>query len=328
MFFEGAMSDERIASKAARLRWIERKLYNNPQGLRVMDIASATGMDRRTIYRDLESLEDMGIPLWQMDGKFGINREDYLSTVRLNLNQTISLFFAARLLAHHSDENNPHVVAALEKIASSLPDETIARHLSSVAAQIQERPTRRDYITVLEIFTRAWADRRVVKFLYWATGRDEPEERTVAPYVLEVSRFEPASYVIGYDPLRQAMRTFKLERVQRAEMLDETYEIPADYDPYTMLADSWGIMDESRTDEIALRFSATVARRVKESMWHHSQIVVDLPDGGCDLTLRVSGIREIRSWILSWGSEVEVVSPASLRAEIAAHARRTVTLYE
>lgn len=321
------MSDERLASKAARLRWIERKLYNNPQGLRVVDIAASTGMDRRTIYRDIESLDDMGVPIWQIDGKFGINREDYLSTVRLNLNQTIALFFAARLLAHHSDENNPHVVAALEKIASSLPDETIARHLSSVAAQIEERPTRREYIAVLEIFTRAWADRRMVRFLYWATGRDEPEERTVAPYVLEVSRFEPASYVIGYDPLRDAMRTFKLERVQRAEMLDETYEIPADYDPYALLADSWGIMDESRTDEVRLRFSPAVARRVKESVWHRSQRVADNPDGGCDLTLRVSGTREIRSWILSWGADVEVLAPDALREEIADHARRITAMY-
>ncbi|HYF61645.1 MAG TPA: HTH domain-containing protein, partial [Herpetosiphonaceae bacterium] len=60
------MSDERLASKAARLRWIERKLYNNPQGLRVVDIAAATGMDRRTIYRDIESLDDMGVPIWQI----------------------------------------------------------------------------------------------------------------------------------------------------------------------------------------------------------------------------------------------------------------------
>lgn len=321
------MSDERIASKAARLRWIERKLYNNPQGIRVVDLAASTGMDRRTIYRDIASLEDLGIPVWQMDGKFGINREDYLSTVRLNLNQTIALFFAARLLAHHSDEHNPHVVAALDKIASSLPDETIAAHLTRVSEQIQERPTRREYISVLETFTRAWADRRVVQFSYWASGRDEPEERTVAPYVLEVSRFEPASYVIGHDPLRNALRTFKLERVQHATMLDEIYEIPSDFDPYTLLADSWGIMDEAGTVEVRLRFTAAVARRVKESLWHRSQVVADLPDSGCEISLKLGGTREIRSWILGWGADVEVLAPAALREEVAEHARRMVGLY-
>ncbi|MBM7845828.1 helix-turn-helix transcriptional regulator [Herpetosiphon giganteus] len=322
------MSDERLASKAARLRWIERKLYNNPQGLRVMDLAEATGMDRRTIYRDLGALEDMGVPMWQFEGKFGINREDYLSTVRLNLNQTISLFFAARLLAHHSDEQNPHVVAALEKIAASLPDETIAKHLSNVAAQIQLRPTRREYILVLETFTRAWADRRMVKFSYWASNRDEPEERTVAPYVLEVSRFEPASYVIGHDPLRNALRTFKLERVQRAEILDTEYVIPTDFDPYSMLADSWGIMDEGNTVTVRLRFSTLVARRVKESTWHRSQEVIDLPDGGCELSMKLAGTREMRSWVLGWGADVEVLAPADLRAEVAEHAQRMVQQYQ
>jgi proteasome accessory factor B len=46
----------------------------------------------------------------------GINR---LSV--LNLNETVALYFAARLLAHHSDENNPHVDSALDKLAASLP---------------------------------------------------------------------------------------------------------------------------------------------------------------------------------------------------------------
>ena len=321
------MIEERLASKAARLRWLERKLYNNPHGLRVVDLARESGMDRRTIYRDINTLEDMGVPLWQHEGRFGINREDYLSTVRLNLNQTIALFFAARLLAHHSDEQNPHVVAALEKIASALPDETIAGHLSRVAAQIQERPARREYIEVLEVFTRAWADRRMVRFMYLAAGRSEAEERTVAPYVLEVARSEPASYVIGYDPLRKALRTFKLERVLQAEVLDESYEIPADFDHYSMLADSWGIMDDADVQNVRLRFSPAIAHRIKESMWHRSQQVQDLPDGGCELLIRVAGTREIRPWVLSWGGDVEVLEPLALREEIAQHAVRMQEQY-
>lgn len=323
------MSDaERIASKAARLRWIEHKLYNNPQGLRVVDLAALTGMDRRTIYRDLMALEEMGVPVWQMDGRFGINREDYLSTVQLNLNQTVALFFAARLLSHHSDEHNPHVVAALDKIAASLPDSTISAHLARAAEVIRQRPLRKEYIRVLETVTRAWADRRLVSLSYWATGRDEPEERIVAPYVLEVARFEPASYVIGHDKLRNALRTFKLERVQHAELLDEAYVIPEDFNPYAHLADSWGIMDEVGMIEVRLRFTPEVARRVKESVWHRSQIVEDLPDGGCELTLHLGGTREVRSWVLGWGGDVEVLAPASLREDVAEQAARMAGRYQ
>nr|MCU0493663.1 HTH domain-containing protein [Chloroflexaceae bacterium] len=99
-------NDDRIISKAARLRRIEHRLYNTPQGLRVVDLADYCGVDRRTIYRDLESLHDMGVPVWEDRGRYGIDRTNYLSTVRLNLNEAVAIFFAARLLAHHSDEHN------------------------------------------------------------------------------------------------------------------------------------------------------------------------------------------------------------------------------
>ena len=54
--------DDRIRSKAARLRRIEHRLYNAPSGVRVADLAKDCGVARRTIYRDLLSLEDMGVP--------------------------------------------------------------------------------------------------------------------------------------------------------------------------------------------------------------------------------------------------------------------------
>ena len=104
---------DRIQSKAARLQRIEHRLYNAPRGLRVAELAEYCGVDRRTIYRDLQALEEMGAPIWESEGRYGIDRESYLSTIRLNLNEAVALFFAARLLAHHSDEHNPNVVSAL-----------------------------------------------------------------------------------------------------------------------------------------------------------------------------------------------------------------------
>jgi len=316
---------DRTQSKAARLRRIEHRLYNTPNGLRAVEIAEYCGVDRRTVYRDLESLHEMGVPVWENQGRYGIDRTAYLSTVRLNLNETIALYFAARLLSHHSDEHNPYVVAALDKLAASLPDATISEHISHAASVIRSRPLRAVYIKVVEVLTRAWADRRLVRIQYRALSR-EITERVIAPYFLEVSRSEPAAYVIGFDQLRQALRTFKIERIEEAELLDEHYSIPDDFDPYSYLADSWGIMDDA-TVLVHLRFSPAVAPRVRESVWHQSQKIDDLPDGGCELRMQIGGIREIRSWVLSWGGDVEVLSPPELRNEIAEHGRRIAALY-
>jgi predicted DNA-binding transcriptional regulator YafY len=315
------MSD-RVSSKAARLQQIERRLYNTPGGLRATDLASALGVDRRTIYRDLLTLEDAGVPVWQHDGRYGIDRATYLSTIRLNLSEAVALFFAARLLAHHLDDHDPHVVAALGKLAAGLPDLTISDHITRVANLISARPRREVFAGVLETVTRAWADRRAVKIRYRASNGDETE-RIIHPYVLEVTRREPGIYVLAYDVLRNARRTFKIERIVAAEPLNAGYSIPEDFDPYAQLSSAWGVMDEAEVD-IQLRFSPAVASRVAETVWHQSQQLSSTPDGGCELWLRVGGIREVRAWILSWGADVEVLVPDALRAEITEHARRIV----
>src|SRR5262249_8448471 len=56
-------SVDRIQSKAARLRRIEHRLYNAPRGMRATELAEYCGVDRRTIYRDLTSLDEMGVPV-------------------------------------------------------------------------------------------------------------------------------------------------------------------------------------------------------------------------------------------------------------------------
>jgi proteasome accessory factor B len=261
-----------------------------------------------------------------MNGKFGIDRDMYQSTVQLNLNETVALYFAARLLAHHSDEHNPHVVNALDKLAASLPDATLSEHMSRAAAVIRSKPLRTDYVQTVETLTRAWADRRLVAIQYLAPDRDTPQERIIAPYFLEVSRFEPASYVLAHDRMRDALRTFKIERIQFAEVLDEHYTIPNDFDPYVWLHTSWGIMAEEEV-EVRLRFNAAAARRVQESVWHHSQQIEQTADGGCILTMRLGGIREIKSWVLGWGADVEVLAPDQLRNQIAAEGEKIARQY-
>src|SRR5919199_2590949 len=73
--------------------------------------------------------------------------------------------------------------------------------------------------------------------------------------------------------------------------------------------------------------SPPAAQRVQESVWHHSQRLAELPGGGCLLTMRVGGIREIKNWVMSWGADVEVLAPAELRAQVAEDSRRMAARY-
>ena len=53
----------RLINRGERLTAIERLLFRSGKGLRAVEIAESCGVDRRTIYRDLETLQKLGIPV-------------------------------------------------------------------------------------------------------------------------------------------------------------------------------------------------------------------------------------------------------------------------
>src|SRR5512135_2923741 len=103
----------RLANRTARLRQLEELLLLSPNGLGVTELAAQLLVNRRTVYRDIDFLSSQGVPVWQQEGRFGLNRTRYLATVRLSYQEAIALVLAGLLLARTLNERNPHVSSAL-----------------------------------------------------------------------------------------------------------------------------------------------------------------------------------------------------------------------
>lgn len=314
----------RLDTRTSRLRQLEELLVAAPQGLTAMDIAERLGVDRRTIYRDLDFLSTQDIPLWQDEGRFGLNRTRYLATVRLSFHEALALVLAGLLLSRTIDERNVHVIAALRRLATIMPNQLTA-HLERAANRVQGRSVDQPQVGVLEAIAEGWATGHKVRVLYRSPRSGEVRPRVIAPYTVEPTAV--GIYVIGYDDWAHDIRTFKIERLERAEILDEPYSIPADFDPESYLATSWGIMTSQEMFEVVLRFSPTVVSRVRERCWHPTQTIDLTPDGGCRLRVRVSEPLEMQPWIRSWGAQVEVLAPDWLRERVADELRRASDRY-
>ena len=78
-------------------------------------------------------------------------------------------------------------------------------------------------------------------------------ERIVSPYFIEPNPGGHTRYLIGHDSHSGQVRTFRIERVQQAELTDEHFTIPADFDAADRLRDAWGISDEDLV-QVRLRF--------------------------------------------------------------------------
>lgn len=314
----------RLANRTARLRQLEELLLLSPDGLSAAEIASQLLVNRRTVYRDIDFLSAQGVPLWQQEGRFGLNRTRYLATVRLSYQEAIALVLAGLLLARTLDERNPHVIAALRRLATTLPD-IPSTQLKRAADRVEANRPNPNQVAVLETIAEGWGSGRKVQVAYRSPRSGELRQRVIAPYALEPTA--SAIYIICDDDWAGAIRTFKLARLESAQLLDEAYAIPPDFDPEAHLAGSWGIMSGERVTEVTLRFTAAARPFVVERQWHPSQRIQAASNGGCLLHVQVSEPLEMQPWIRSWGPQVEVIAPQWLREHIAADLQQAAAQY-
>jgi predicted DNA-binding transcriptional regulator YafY len=93
------------------------------------------------------------------------------------------------------------------------------------------------------------------------------------------------------------------------------------------MADVFGIEKGGRLVEVAIRFKPHQARWIRERKWHRSARIQEELDGSLVLRLRVTETSELRRWILQFGSQAEVLAPASLRRTVAQELSSAATAY-
>ncbi len=309
-------------NKALHLRMLDHMYASYPRiALTTVEVAERLGCTRRTALRYLTELSvTEQIPLRQ-DKKHRWRLvkggQVPMSSLALDLREGAALYLAARLLAQQTDERNGHVIAAMDKLVRAMPAPLATQLEAIVKATAAVQTSAPDLTAIFSALVMGWARHQVVEVTYRPPHAAAPFTCRFAPYLLEPSGIGRTVYVIGAILPRETLRTFKLERVQRAALLDDTFTMPADFDGQALLDRAWGVMfGEAEPVMVRLRFSPYVAERVHETRWHPSQRIVDLPDGGCKWEARIGDITEIGPWIRGWASECEVLAPDDLRADV------------
>jgi proteasome accessory factor B len=331
------MDDERgrYATKRDRLARLTRLvsiLQAHPDGIRTAEVAERVGMSVRTVYRDLRAIdEEIGVPVWADGGRWGIDQEKaFLPPLKLTQAEAMAVVLSARLMVRYADKYDPDLASAFEKLEQGLPP-ALAEHVERTLDVLSKAARDEGFSANVRLLTKAWAERRVVTIDYEPAHYDagaSPRTATVRPYLLEPSLQTHALYLIGYDEAREAIRTFKVERIRSAALTPRTFEPPDPAETTTSRRAAWDIIADQSPVEVVLRFAPRVAARVLEATWHPTQSVATEADGSLLWRATVAGTIEIRLWILSWGDDVEILAPATLRGDVAATLRQALKRYE
>ena len=276
-------------------------------------------VSRRTLFRDLNALQDAGIPYYHEPGKgYRFARGFFLPPVNLTVPEMLGILLLTKGIA--SRKGWPFLqeaLTAVQKLTSTIPDPIksvcteLTHHITvDSGAQPADDHELRHYTDL----QRCIDEGRVCNIVYKSPVEDQPITCELEPYALHFST--RSWYVFGRTDVHREVRLFKLTRIASFATTDRFFERPKAFSPLDKLGDAWQLIPEGIRHHVELEFTPKVATNVSEVRWHHTQQHRILRDGRCVMTFQVDGINEIAWWICGYADQVVVRKPAVLRNHV------------
>jgi predicted DNA-binding transcriptional regulator YafY len=295
-------------------------------GVTIDDLASQCGVTTRTIRRDLQALEEAGFPLYDdrshSDGRtrWAINGQAFrVVAAGLTLSELCALYFSRTLLeALSGTPFRDDLESAFEKLSAGLAPhmkrflDQLPRVLASKPDPMRKRDDPRQQRLTARLL-EATLHLRQASITYHSRSSDRTKVYLVHPYRL--AHAQGGLYLLAYVPEYGEIRTFALERILEASLLEERFT------PIEELSDqafphSLGV-HSGPPERVEVEFQPAVAEYVGSREWHQSQSTEPVNGGGLRMTLDVCVDRSLQSWILSFGPFARVLSPEHLAHTIA-----------
>lgn len=167
--------------------------------------------------------------------------------------------------------------------------------------------------------------RKQITIEYHARSSDEKTERTLSPQRL--THYRDNWFVDAWCHQREALRTFSIDRISNAQILEAEAKNVDDEQLDDTLGSGYGIFSGHAKATAVIKVSAQRARWVAEEQWHPQQSGVWQEDGSYQLSVPYSRSDELLGDVLRLGTQAEVLEPSVLRDEIKAALSTALSQY-
>ena len=317
--------------RADRLLSIVLLLQANHQ-MTSRDLASRLEVSERTIHRDMEALSGAGIPVTAargLGGGWSLLGDYRTSLTGLNEAEIQSLFLTKppKLLADLHLEKAAD--GALLKLLASLPStfrQGAERARQRIYVDVSGWSRREEAVPFLPVLQEAlWLERKLA-ITYERGENSEPVERLISPMGLVAKG--SVWYLVG--AVDGHVRTYRVSRISQVDVLDEAAPIPVDFN----LAEYW--------EKSASTFKSS-APKYLASFWVSPAVVLRLSFAGRFARVMETDETDARGWkkvrvgfdveemaceyAVSFGPNVEVIEPDTLREKVIAMTKATLEFY-
>lgn len=316
-----------MSKTATRLISLIMLLQRQPNQ-KAADLAAELGVSVRTLHRYFAMLDEMGIPIYSERGPYGgfsLVKGYRMPPLVFTPEEAVAVYLGTSLVDEmwgRLYRDAAH--GALAKLDNVLPDEQrheIAWARRALFATGMHRADLDDLAPILEKLRRATREHRRVRMRYQSRSQPETTLRELDPYAL-VHRWG-WWYVIGNCHLRNAVRIFRLDRIQELSLLETTFQIPPDFDLHTYLSN-----EPQAQPQVAarMRFIPEARQAAIESRLYWKTFEEQV-DGSVVVSFAAPDLQWAASSALAFGPIVEVLYPPELRRMVEEWAQVVVQRY-
>lgn len=180
----------------------------------------------------------------------------------------------------------------------------------------------------LPTITEAMSSNLCINVMYKPFWYDEPYAFILDPYFIRL--FKQRWYLVGFSHKHKMIRIFAFDRIQEVNITEQKFAMPEGLNVENYFFDNFGIIqqDNIQPETIRLKFIAEQGVYIETKPLHHSQKLVSKNSEYIIFELYLKPTFDFFQEILSYGSDVEVLTPESLRVQLTQCVRFMNAIYD
>ncbi len=296
-----------------------RLLASAREGIGLRDISLRLGVSKNTAQRDIDELSRSGVAVQEARSGQALRffvREGPPATPKVDPAGFVALEAAEVALAPYGD-------LGLARSVRRLRSQLAGAFGQPAAAPVFDGPKDCSSTSVsqsmVECLITAIQQQRRCRISYRARFTDASRVHEVEPHSVFLGG--GLLYLLARVPPHRGPTTFAAHLIESVEVMD------AKFQRRSWRRTGFRVFDEEPR-AVAVRFSSEVAPFIAERVWHPSQRLRHLRDGGLVFRARLSGKYEFLGWVLSWSPFAELLSPADWRQTLSERASGTVAIHK
>lgn len=302
-------------------------LINGEKTIKAKELSKILNVDVRMIRKYKSDLEDAGFHVESIRGKDG---GYFVSEVPREIFENFTEYDCEVLkLANESLKKSDFICSKqfddiVERINKNFNNNSIvSSNMNYYIKEYRSSAENKEQKIALKIH-EAIIRKRKIKIEYFCLNAGIGK-RIVAPYAL--FNYKSSIYFVGFCSQKKETHYFKLSRIKGdIEFLDEEYEIPKDFSLSQYLNNDVGIFNDKEI-YIKLKIFKPMSYVINEKIWCDNQKITWDDDESIIFEASIKGYTELKSWILSMGTNVEVLEPLQLKEEIMNELQQMTEIY-